>query len=107
VKPFVGVTVIVVWPLSPGFRGIVAGEADRVKFGVPVVAGPRTSSMAWPFGLPHPVTHFETHGVGLSDGVFFGSPRGQYVRLNFGCPRATLAEALRRMQSALAAPAAS
>ena len=58
-------------------------------------------------GLPHPVTHFETHGVGLSDGVFFGSPRGQYVRLNFGCPRATLAEALRRMQSALAAPAAS
>ena len=85
----------------------VARELRSVTIEAPIEA----TYLAWlnveRLGLPHPVTHFETHGVGLSDGVFFGSPRGQYVRLNFGCPRATLAEALRRMQSALAAPAAS
>jgi len=39
--------------------------------------------------------------VGLSDGLFFGADRGKAVRLNFGCPRSTLAEALRRMKAAL------
>ncbi|HZP61611.1 MAG TPA: aspartate aminotransferase, partial [Opitutaceae bacterium] len=52
-------------------------------------------------GLPDPVTHFEKHGAGLSDGGFFGAPKGKNVRLNFGCPRATLAEALGRMKAAL------
>ena len=52
--------------------------------------------------LPGPGEFFEQHGVGLSDGVQFGAPAGQFVRLNFGCPRATLAEALHRMQRALA-----
>lgn len=54
-------------------------------------------------GLDDPIRHFEKHGVGLSDGAFFGAPRGHYVRLNFGCPRATLAEALQRMKAAVAA----
>jgi cystathionine beta-lyase len=49
-----------------------------------------------------PVPFFEQHGVGLSDGTMFGSPKGSHVRLNFGCPRATLVEAMRRMKSALA-----
>ena len=53
--------------------------------------------------LADPVAHFEAYGVGLSDGVFFGAERGKHVRLNFGCPRATLAEALVRMKAALAA----
>lgn len=53
--------------------------------------------------LPDPIAHFEAHGVGLSDGVFFGALRGSHVRLNFGCPRATLTEALQRMKRALAA----
>ena len=53
--------------------------------------------------LADPIAHFENHGVGLSDGTFFGEPRGRHVRLNFGCPRATLAEALARMKRALAA----
>ncbi len=44
---------------------------------------------------------FEQTGVGLSDGVEFDGPG--YVRLNFGCPRATLEEALHRMRTALAA----
>jgi cysteine-S-conjugate beta-lyase len=41
--------------------------------------------------------------VGLSSGRDFGPP-GLYdgfVRLNFGCPRALLAEALQRMRTAL------
>ena len=54
-------------------------------------------------GLADPVAHFEAHGVGLSDGAYFGAPRGTHVRLNFGCPRATLDEGLRRMSAALAA----
>lgn len=53
--------------------------------------------------LADPIAHFEAHGVGLSDGVFFGAPRGSHVRLNFGCPRATLAAALQRMKRAVAA----
>jgi cysteine-S-conjugate beta-lyase len=53
--------------------------------------------------LPNPGGFFEQHGVGLSDGVQFGAPAGRFVRLNFGCPRATLAEALARMKRALAA----
>ncbi len=51
--------------------------------------------------LTDPIAHFEKHGVGLSDGAFFGEPRGQHVRLNFGCPRSTLEEALRRMKVAV------
>jgi cystathionine beta-lyase len=73
--------------------------------GVTIETSIEATYLAWlnveRLGLPHPVAHFESLGVGLSDGVFFGAPRGQYVRLNFGCPRATLAEALRRMKSAL------
>jgi cystathionine beta-lyase len=51
--------------------------------------------------LPAPATFFEQHGVGLSDGATFGAPAGRFLRLNFGCPRATLAEALQRMRRAL------
>lgn len=52
-------------------------------------------------GLADPIAHFEQHGVGLSEGAFFGAPKGSHVRLNFGCTRATLAEAMRRMKAAL------
>ncbi|HBG07977.1 MAG: aspartate aminotransferase [Geobacteraceae bacterium GWC2_58_44] len=50
-------------------------------------------------GIEDPVRFFEEAGVGLSGGVDFGLPG--YVRLNFGCPRALLSEALRRMRVAL------
>jgi cystathionine beta-lyase len=46
---------------------------------------------------------FEQHGVGLADGAQYGAPAGRFVRLNFGCPRSTLLEALARMKRALAA----
>jgi cystathionine beta-lyase len=48
-------------------------------------------------GDPH--AFFEDAGVGLSDGAEFGSPG--WVRLNFGCPRSMLDEALKRMREAL------
>jgi cystathionine beta-lyase len=39
--------------------------------------------------------------VGLKDGAWFGEEGEGFVRLNFGCPRATLVEALERMALAL------
>jgi len=52
-------------------------------------------------GIASPARFFEQAGVGLSDGDDFDGHG--FVRLNFGCPRTLLAEALRRMESALAA----
>ena len=79
----------------------IARELPGVKLEAPIEA----TYLAWlnveALGLADPVGHFEKHGVGLSDGFYFGEPRGRHVRLNFGCPRVTLAEALRRMKAAL------
>ncbi len=79
----------------------VARELPGVKLEAPIEA----TYLAWlnveALGLADPVAHFEQHEVGLSDGAFFGEPRGRHVRLNFGCPRATLGEALARMKRAL------
>jgi cystathionine beta-lyase len=49
-------------------------------------------------GVADPASLFEQAGVGLSDGVPFGAPG--FVRLNFGCPRSLLEQALERIQSA-------
>ncbi len=79
----------------------IARELPGVKVEAPIEA----TYLAWlnvsALQLPDPIAHFEAHGVGLSDGAFFGATKGTHVRLNFGCPRATLAEALRRMKAAL------
>ena len=48
-----------------------------------------------------PVRFFQNAGVELSDGREYGGDG--YVRLNFGCPRKTLMEALERMRSAVKA----
>jgi cysteine-S-conjugate beta-lyase len=50
-------------------------------------------------GIEHPGRFFEEAGVGLSDGTDFGAPG--FVRLNFGCARSLLIEALQRMEHAL------
>ena len=50
-------------------------------------------------GLADPVRFFEDAGVGLQDGIEFGGPG--FVRLNFGCRRPLLEQALDRMASAL------
>jgi cystathionine beta-lyase len=49
--------------------------------------------------LRNPVNFFEGAGVGLQDGLEFDG-RG-FVRLNFGCARALLEKALKRMASAM------
>ena len=56
-------------------------------------------------GIEQPVRFFEQAGVGLSDGRDFGQGDSyrRFVRLNFGCPRATLDRALDRMTQALSA----
>jgi len=81
----------------------VARELPGVRLEAPIEA----TYLAWlnvaALGLPDPVRHFEDHGVGLSDGRHFGAAPGAYVRLNFGCPRAQLTEALARMKRAVAA----
>lgn len=53
--------------------------------------------------LTHAAAFFERHGLGFSDGAPFGAAKDTYVRLNFGCTRATLVEALARMKRAVAA----
>ncbi len=81
---------------------------DRVREvlgGVPGLAvGPvEATYLAWidarGLGVPDPTEFFETAGVGLSDGREFGAPG--FVRLNFGCSRALLEQALERMARAV------
>jgi cystathionine beta-lyase len=79
----------------------IARELPGVKVEAPVEATYLLWLNVTALGLESPTAHFENHGVGLSDGAVFGSPKGSHVRLNFGCPRATLVEAIRRMKSAL------
>ncbi len=88
-----------------GNRDFLKDFLGRELPGVRLEAPLEATYLAWlnveALGLADPVAHFEKHGVGLSDGAFFGAPKGKYVRLNFGCPRATLEEALRRMKAAI------
>ena len=51
-------------------------------------------------GVQHPSDFFKAAGVGLQDGSKFAAPG--FVRLNFGCSRSLLVEALDRMASAMA-----
>ena len=75
-------------------------QQKRVKMS-PVEA----TYLAWldvrDLGLSNPAAHFEAHGLGLSDGADFAAPG--WLRLNFGCPRSTLEEALRRFAAGCAA----
>jgi len=52
----------------------------------------------------NPQRFFLAHArVALNDGALFGQGGEGFVRLNFGCPRSTLADALDRMREALSA----
>lgn len=50
-------------------------------------------------GIADPVRRFERAGVGLYDGADFGA--AGFLRLNFGCPRRLLIEALARIENAV------
>jgi cysteine-S-conjugate beta-lyase len=60
---------------------------------------PAATYLAWldfrQSGLANPAKDLEAAGVGLSNGKDFGSEG--YMRLNFGCPRSLLKEALKRL----------
>jgi cystathionine beta-lyase len=90
-----------------GNRDFLLDFVARELPGVTVEAPIEATYLAWlnvaALKLPDPIAHFEIHGVGLSDGAFFGAARGSHVRLNFGCPRTTLTEALTRMKRAVTA----
>ena len=45
--------------------------------------------------------HFESHGIGLSDGNQFRGPG--HMRFNFGCPRDTLIHGIARLEAAVSA----
>jgi cystathionine beta-lyase len=81
----------------------LAAELPGMKLEAPLEA----TYLAWlnvtALKLTDPISHFEKFGVGLSECVPFGVARGSYVRINLGCTRATLDEAIRRMKTALAA----
>lgn len=51
--------------------------------------------------LENPIASFEAGGVGLSPGAQFGD--GHFIRLNFGCSRTLLTEALQRMRRVILA----
>jgi cystathionine beta-lyase len=69
---------------------------------------PEATYLAWldcrDAGLPGNPHEFFLNkaGVALNDGAAFGPGGAGFVRLNFGCPRALLAEGLERMRAALA-----
>jgi cystathionine beta-lyase len=78
-------------------------DMPQVRLEAPIEA----TYLAWlnvsALGWSDPIARFEAHGVGLSDGAYFGAKPGSHVRINFGCPQSTLAEGLRRMKAAIAA----
>jgi cystathionine beta-lyase len=81
----------------------IAREIPQIRIGAPIEA----TYLGWlnveGLGFPNPTKRFEDAGVGLSDGIPFGAAAGTHVRINFGCPRSTLAEGLARMAAAVRA----
>jgi cystathionine beta-lyase len=68
------------------------------------MASPEGSYLGWidasRLNVASPALFFEKHGLGFSPGRDFGNDK--FIRFNFGCQRALLDEALRRMTLALA-----
>ena len=79
----------------------IAHELPGIRVEAPVEATYLMWMNVTALGLENPALHFEKYGVGLSDGAYFGAPKGSHVRINFGCSRATLVEAVGRLKRAL------
>ena len=73
--------------------------------GVQLLGPQEATYLAWmdvsALQLANASEHFESHGIGLSDGAPFGAQPNTHVRLNFGCPTSTLEEGLRRFTAAV------
>lgn len=82
-------------------RDLLAGELDSLP-GLSM-AHVEATYLAWidarGIGIEQPARFFEQAGVGLSDGADFDAPG--FMRLNFGCSRQLLRNALLRMRTAL------
>ena len=99
------------WAWRDELLRVLRANRDRVEESVRTsLPGVRTwhveaTYLAWldarGLGLENAARFFEDRGVGLSDGTPFGAPPG-FLRLNFGCPRVQLDEALQRMACAVA-----
>lgn len=85
----------------------LAGNRDRLTAAVnrekrAKMSRVEATYLAWidvrELSLANPAAHFEAHGLGLSDGTDFGAPG--WLRLNFGCTRATLDAAIERFANA-------
>lgn len=88
--------------------GYLRRNRDLVESALPLpMAHVEATYLAWidasPLAVADPWQHFLRHGVALSPGAQFGSPR--FVRLNFATQRARLEQALERMRRAVAAAA--
>lgn len=69
------------------------------------MAAPEATYLGWidasTLDVANPMAYFEQHGLGFSPGHDFGDDN--FVRFNFGCTRATLEQAVTRLQKAVAA----
>jgi cysteine-S-conjugate beta-lyase len=82
---------------------------DRLVETVAAIPGlrmhtPQATYLAWvdcrDTGIEHPAALLRRAGLAVFDGRAFGAPG--FIRLNFGCPRALLDEALTRLRRAFA-----
>ena len=89
-------------------NAVLAGNGAMLEAAVAALEGIRGTHvegtfMAWldvtALELTAPAAAFEACGLGLSDGAAFGAPG--FLRWNFGCGRALLAEGLGRLRRAV------
>jgi len=94
----------------PRLLTYLAGNRDRLEATVAALDGIAMTHVEGTYlgwidarrlRVPSLAAHFETHGLGLSDGAQFHGPG--FVRFNFGCPRATLDRGLERLANAVRA----
>ena len=84
-------------------RGNLAAIESAIGRMAPLSIAPLEATyLAWidmrTSGIADPVGFFEKAGVGFQDGAEFDGPG--FVRMNFGCPRGVLGQALERMKAA-------
>ncbi|MFZ4791097.1 MAG: MalY/PatB family protein [Candidatus Competibacteraceae bacterium] len=95
-------------PYLAANRDVLVDYVDRYLPGVRITK-PEATYLAWMdcreagiTGNPHEF-FVRNAGVAMNDGTTFGPGGEGFIRLNFGCPRATLMEGLERMRAALIA----
>lgn len=95
-------------PWRAALLAYLRGNRDLVQAEIAALPGlsithVEATYLAWidarGLGVDNPALFFEEAGVGLSDGADFGAPG--FVRLNFGCSRILLKQALERIKKAL------